>query len=56
MMEILTIAQMRTQYPDEWVLVGNPELDDETSLGSIVDKLVRIAYGCRFDSFANVVV
>ena len=40
-MEILTIAQMKAQYPNEWVLVGNPELDNEETLGSIVDKLVR---------------
>ena len=40
-MEILTINEIKAQYPDEWVLVANPELDDEESLGSIVDKLVQ---------------
>ena len=40
-MEILTINEMKAQYPDEWVLVANPELDDEETLGSIVDKLVQ---------------
>jgi hypothetical protein len=40
-MEILSIDQIRALYPNEWVLVGNPELDDEDSLGSIVDKLLR---------------
>jgi hypothetical protein len=40
-MKVLTIAEIKAQYPDQWVLVGNPELDDEETLGSIVDKLVR---------------
>ena len=26
-MEILSIAEIKTKYPDEWVLVGNPEMD-----------------------------
>ena len=26
-MEIATMQQIRAQYPDEWVLVGNPEMD-----------------------------
>lgn len=40
-MEILTIDQIKAQYPDQWVLIGNPELDDPNTLGSIVSKLVR---------------
>ena len=40
-MEVLTIEQIRSNYPDQWVLVGNPELDDPNILGSIVSKLVR---------------
>ncbi len=39
--EVLTIAEIKAQYPDQWVLVGNPELDDPDTLGSIVSKLVR---------------
>ena len=26
-MTISTINQIKTQYPDQWVLVGNPEMD-----------------------------
>ena len=40
-MEVLTIEQIKSEYPNEWVLIGNPELDDEETLGSIVDKLVQ---------------
>ncbi|NUO00650.1 MAG: hypothetical protein HUU01_08540 [Saprospiraceae bacterium] len=40
-MEILTIDQIKLQYPDQWVLVGNPELDDPNTLGSVVSKLLR---------------
>jgi hypothetical protein len=41
MPQVLTIDQIKAQYPNQWVLVGNPELDNEETLGSIVDKLVR---------------
>jgi hypothetical protein len=40
-METLSINEIKAQYPDEWVLVGNPELDDPNTLGSIVSKMVR---------------
>ena len=39
-MEILTISQIRMQYPDQWVLVGNPELKDFDVLEAIINKLV----------------
>ncbi len=38
-MKSLTITEIRNQYPDQWVLVGNPVLNDPESLGSIVSKL-----------------
>jgi hypothetical protein len=41
MQEVLTIEQIKAQYPDQWVLVGNPELTDPSILGSIVSKLIR---------------
>ncbi len=40
MKETLTIGQIRATYPDQWVLVGNPDLGDPTVLGSVVSKLV----------------
>ena len=40
-MEALTKDQLFAQYPDQWVLLGDPVLDDETTLGSIVRKLVK---------------
>jgi hypothetical protein len=27
MINILSIDEIKTQYPDQWVLVGNPEMD-----------------------------
>jgi hypothetical protein len=39
-MKVLTFNEIRQLYPDQWVLIGNPELDDPNSLGSIVSKLV----------------
>lgn len=40
-MEVLSFETIKSLYPNEWVVVGNPVLDDETTLGSISDKLVR---------------
>jgi hypothetical protein len=40
-MEILTIAQIREKFPNQWVLIGNPELANMDTFGSIVSKLVR---------------
>ena len=28
-MKALTINEIKAQYPDEWVLVGNPKMDSE---------------------------
>ncbi len=39
-MQTLTIDQIRTEYPDQWVLVGNPDLGDSRKVGSVVSKLV----------------
>ncbi len=39
-MEVITIEQIRTIYPDQWVLVGNPKLSEPEINGSIVSKLV----------------
>ncbi len=39
-METLTIAEIKTQYPDQWVLVGNPLLRDDNFVGSILQKLI----------------
>ena len=40
-MEILTIQQIKLQYPEQWVLIGNPVLTDPSILGSIVSKLIE---------------
>ncbi len=38
--KVLSFETIRKLYPDQWVLIGNPELDDPNTLGSIVSKLV----------------
>jgi hypothetical protein len=40
-MEALTIKEIRSTYPNQWVLIGDPVLDDPNTLGSIVNKLVK---------------
>ena len=39
-MQIMTIDQIRSTYPDQWVLIGEPELSEPNINGSIVSKLV----------------
>lgn len=40
-MEALTREQIIEQFPNKWVLIGNPELDTPHKLGSIMSKLVK---------------
>lgn len=39
-MEKLTKEQIISQFPNKWVLVGDPELDSPNKLGSIMSKLL----------------
>ncbi len=41
MQQTLSKEEIKNLYPDEWVLLGNPELDDEETLGTVADKLVK---------------
>ena len=41
MQPILTIDEIKAQYPDQWVLVGNPILKDLDTLEAIINKLVQ---------------
>ena len=40
-MQALTIEEIRKQYPDQWVLIGNPELRNSEVLEPIVYKILR---------------
>jgi hypothetical protein len=40
-MEVLTINEIKAQYPEQWVLIGNPELSNPDLLDTIVNQLVR---------------
>ena len=39
-MEILTIDQIKNQYPDEWILVGNPQMREDNFVGPIIRKII----------------
>jgi hypothetical protein len=39
-MEPITLAEMKSRYPDEWVLVGNADLGGEESVGTVIKRLV----------------
>lgn len=38
-MEVLTMEQIISKYPEQWVLIGDPILNDPDVLGSIISKL-----------------
>ena len=38
--EILTKEEILKRYPNQWVLVGNPELNNLDTLGTIISKLL----------------
>ena len=46
--QILTIAEIRQLYPNQWVLVGNPELNEDF-VGSVISKLLSgvVLFGSR---------
>jgi hypothetical protein len=37
--ESLSFADIKRLYPDEWVLIGNPDLDDTPVMKAVVHKL-----------------
>lgn len=37
--KILTITEIKQSYPSQWVLVGNPELNNDF-VGSVISKLL----------------
>jgi hypothetical protein len=39
-MEELTISQIKLQYPNEWVLVGNPQMRNDNFVGAVIDVLL----------------
>ena len=36
MTDYQTIEQIKRQFPDEWILLGNPEMEETSVLGGIV--------------------
>lgn len=40
-MPALTLAEIKEQYPDQWVLIGDPELNDPELNGLIAPRLRR---------------
>ena len=40
-MPTLTLAEIKTQYPDQWVLIGDPELRKPEVGMPITDNLLR---------------
>lgn len=39
-MTILTIEEIKTQYPDQWVLVGNPQMREGNFVGPLIRKII----------------
>ena len=38
-MEVLTINQIKTEFPNKWVLIGNPQMREGNFVGSILQKI-----------------
>ena len=36
MMTYQTIQEIKKQFPDEWILLGNPKMEETTVLGGVV--------------------
>lgn len=39
-MEAITIEQIKTKYPNEWVLVGNPNMREGDFVGAVIQKII----------------
>lgn len=39
-MEVLTIEEIKAQYPDQWVLVGNPQMRKDDFVGPLIRKII----------------
>ncbi len=40
MNEVLTIEQIKAQYPNQWVLVGNPQMRNDGFVGPLIRKII----------------
>jgi hypothetical protein len=40
-MQVLSIEEIRKQFPDQWVLIGNPEVKNSEVLEPIVYRILR---------------
>lgn len=38
-MEVLTIDQIKIDFPNQWVLIGNPQMREGNFVGSILQKI-----------------
>lgn len=38
--KVLTINEIKAQYPDEWVLVGNPQMREDNFVGAVIRKII----------------
>lgn len=37
---MLSIHEIKAQFPNQWVLIGDPQVSEPGVLGSLVDKLI----------------
>jgi hypothetical protein len=38
---LLTLEEILIQYPEQWVLIGNPELKTSNANGSLINRLLK---------------
>ena len=39
-MKVLTLEEIKTNYPDQWVLIGNPQMRKDNFVDPIIRKLL----------------
>jgi hypothetical protein len=39
-MAVLSIDEIKKQYPDQWVLIGNPLMREDNFVGAVIDMLI----------------
>lgn len=37
---VLSLEEIKAQFPDEWVLIGDPEMEEQEETGSVAERLL----------------
>lgn len=40
MQDSISMQEIKTNYPEEWVLVGNPKMREDNFVGAVINKIL----------------